>query len=319
MTWAGAECGNSSPSSSPWSCWSGLSPSISLPGEIRILLERQSAPDQFPDSSLDNSQIFKPGSGAWSKQFDKFGNLYYQFKCQYYDPQPDGTVKVTSPVIQFFLSGGQIMQIEGRNGIIRFAQGTDKGMSHNSPTEPPRYGSLRDVIVKLFNSAAQQNQNDLEMTMTMTNAQFDNDTYRLFTQEYADDKGKVWHEDEIPVTVSARDYSFNGSGLVLYWNDIDKRLKSLQIAHGTDLTLYDAGDLSPKPASPSPAAPPIVSPDNPSGTAGGPADARRDRITLRTPASIYRDVLRPGARRSGRRRACRRRSHGRRFLPQGRQ
>ena len=149
-----------------------------------------SPPIKFPDSGLDSNQIIKPGSGAWSKQFDKFGNLYYQFKCGYYDPQPDGTVKVTSPVIQFFLSGGQLMQIEGKDGIIRFAQGTDKGMLNNSPTEPPRYGSLRDVIVKLFNSTNLQNPGDPEMTMTMTNAQFDNDTYRLFTQEYVDDTGK---------------------------------------------------------------------------------------------------------------------------------
>jgi hypothetical protein len=222
--------------------------------------------DQFPDSGLDSNQMIKPGSGAWSKQFDKFGNLYYQFKCGYYDPQPDGTVKVTSPVIQFFLSGGQLMQIEGKDGIIRFAQGTDKGMLNNSPTEPPRYGSLRDVIVKLFNSTSLQNPGAPEMTMTMTNAQFDNDTYRLFTQEYVDDTGKVWHEDEIPVTVSAKDYAFNGSGLVLYWDDIDKRLKSLQIAHGKDLTLYDAGDLSPKPAAPAPVATPITGPAQPAGT-----------------------------------------------------
>jgi hypothetical protein len=225
--------------------------------------------DQFPGSNLDSGQMIKPGTGAWSKQFDREGNLYYQFKCQYYDPQPDGTVKVTSPVIQFFLSGGQLMQIEGRDGIIRFAQGADKGVLNNSPTEPPRYGSLRDVVVKLFNSTAPQNPDDVEMTMTMSNAQFDNDTYRLFTQEYVDDKGKVWHEDDIPVTVSARDYAFTGSGLVLYWNDIDKRLKSLEIAHGKDLTLYDAGNLSPAaatsppPPPPGPIAPPVAAPVSP--------------------------------------------------------
>jgi hypothetical protein len=213
--------------------------------------------DKFSDAGTDNNQIFKPGSGAWSKQFDKSGNLYYQFKCDYYDPQPDGTVKVTHPVIQFFLSGGQVMQIEGKDGIIRFAQGTDKGVLSNSPTEPPRYGSLRDVVVKLFSNADVQNPGNLDMTMTMTNAQFDNDTFRLFTQEYTDDAGKLWHEDEIPVTVKAWDYSFIGSGLVLYWNDIDKRLNSLQIAHGKDLTLYDAGDLSPKATS---AAPPPPAP-----------------------------------------------------------
>ena len=68
------------------------------------------------------------------------------------------------------------------------------------------------------------------------------------------------------MTVSARDYAFNGSGLVLYWDDIDKRLKSLQIAHGKDLTLYDAGDLSPKPAPRLRLRPPITGPAQPAGT-----------------------------------------------------
>lgn len=246
--------------------------------------------DKFPDSGLDSNQIIKPGSGAWSKQFDKFGNLYYQFKCQYYDPQPDGTVKVTSPVIQFFLSGGQMMQIEGKDGIIRFAQGADKGMLNNSPADPPRYGSLRDVVVKLFNSTSLQNPGAAEMTMTMTNAQFDNDTYRLFTQEYVDDTGRVWHEDEIPVTVSARDYAFNGSGLVLYWDDIDKRLKSLQIAHGKDLTLYDAGDLSPKSAAaaPAPAAPPPIT--VPAPQAGTETTASPTEPRQRYTATFYDQV-----------------------------
>ncbi len=91
------------------------------------------------------------------------------------------------------------------------------------------------------------------MTMTMANAQFDNDTYRLFTQEYIDAGGKVVHADEIPVTVRARDYSFDGSGLVMYWNDVDKQLKSLEIAHGTDLTVYNASEFSAQPNAPAPA------------------------------------------------------------------
>jgi len=221
--------------------------------------------------------LIKSGSGAWSKQFDKLGNLYYQFKCDYYDPQPDGAVKVTLPVIQFYLSGGQVMQITGKDGIIHFAAGTDKDMLSNSPSEPPRNGSLRDVSVQLFNSPAMQNR-DLQMTMTLKNAEFDNDTYRLFTQEYVDDGGAVVHANDVPVTVSARDYSFNGSGMVLYWNDVDKKLKSLEIAHGKDLTVNNA-ELSPQSASttqataivttsppaaaPGPAAPPVSTPASP--------------------------------------------------------
>ncbi len=196
--------------------------------------------DKFAPLNDDKNAFIKPGTGAWVKQYDAKGQLYYQFKSDYYDPQPDGTVKVTHPVIQFFLSNSQVLQIEGVDGDIRFAPGTDKGMMSNSPTDPPRYGNLRHVDVKIFSSPAQQAQNLADMTMTMTNAQFDNDTYSLFTQEYSRPDGRIVHADEVPVTVNAKDFAFTGSGLIMFWNDVDKHLKSLEIAHGTDLTVYNA-------------------------------------------------------------------------------
>jgi hypothetical protein len=208
------------------------------------LLGSSKSADNFAPISGDKNAFFKAGTGAWVKQFDQKGQLYYQFKSDYYDPQPDGTVKVTHPVIQFFLSDSQVLQIEGEDGNIRFAPGTDKGVMSNSPTDPPRYGNLRNVHVKIFSSPAQQAQDAADMTMTMTNAQFDNDTYSLFTQEYSDSQGKIVHADEVPVTVRAKDFSFDGSGLLMYWNDVDKQLKSLEIAHGKDLTVYNASAFS---------------------------------------------------------------------------
>src|ERR1700678_840472 len=77
--------------------------------------------DQFPDSNSQGMGLLRAGSGAWVKQYEREGKLYYQFKSAYYDPQPDGTVKVTLPLIQFFLSNHQVLQIEGSDGVIRFA------------------------------------------------------------------------------------------------------------------------------------------------------------------------------------------------------
>ncbi|MGD0464732.1 MAG: hypothetical protein ABSB74_19785 [Tepidisphaeraceae bacterium] len=226
------------------------------------LIGENKSPDYFAPVSGDQNALIKAGTGAWVKQFDQKGQLYYQFKSDYYDPQPDGTVKVTHPVIQFFLSDSQVLQIEGEDGNIRFAPGTDKGVMSNSPTDPPRYGNLRNVDVKIFPSPAQQAQNAADMTMTLTNAQFDNDTYSLFTQEYPLADGKVVHADEVPVTVRAKDFSFNGSGLLMYWNDVDKQLKSLEIAHATDLTVYNSGAFSTQSA-PAAAASPTVGPAAP--------------------------------------------------------
>ncbi|MGA2443530.1 MAG: hypothetical protein ABSH08_21465, partial [Tepidisphaeraceae bacterium] len=233
------------------------------------------AADSFPGNAGDPNALIKPGSGAWVKQFDRQGQLYYQFKSNYYDPQPDGAVKVTDPVIQFYLSDGQVLQIEGDDGLIRFAPGTDKGVMSNSPTDPPRNGNLRNVKVKLFASPAMQHQGDAGMTMTMTNAEFDNDTYRLFTEEYVDSAGKTVHAEDVPVTVQARDYSFIGTGLVLYWDDLDKRLKSLELAHGTDLTIWNTSGFSAQPAAAAaaPAAPAGPTIAEPAATTAAPPAA----------------------------------------------
>ena len=115
------------------------------------------------------------------------------------------------------------------------------------------------------------------MTLEMTDVEwpmpkFDDDTYRLFTVEYTDDSGKVVRADDVPVTVDAPAYSFRGSGLVMYWNDLDKQLKSLEIAHGKDLTLSaDSGftvEPHPEVGMPSPISPARSQP---------PADRRRGR------------------------------------------
>jgi hypothetical protein len=239
------------------------------------------AVDQFPDAGAGGSGLIRPGSQAWVKQFDREGQLYYQFKAAYYEPQPDGTVRVTAPLIQFFLSDHQVLQIEGSNGVIRFAPGADKNITPDSPADPPRNGNLRHVKVKLFASQQQLNLGNADMIMTMTNAEFDNDTYRLFTQEYTDADGKVIHGDDVPVTVKSRDYQFSGSGLVMYWNDVDRRLKSLEISKGTDLALTNVGEISenrPATVSAAPAdlktAPSAPPPPQPSDSQNPPPPAR---------------------------------------------
>lgn len=256
------------------------------------LMDDKRSLDNFAPISGDNNTFVKAGTGAWVKQFDRDGQLYCQFKSDYYDPQPDGAVKVTHPVVQFFLSGSQVLQIEGVDGVIRFSPGTDKGVMSNSPTDPPRDGNLRHVTVKLFDSPAEQERDAPNMTMTMTNAQFDNDTYRLFTQEYINANGKVVHADEIPVTIRARDYSFDGSGLVMYWNDVDKQLKSLEIAHGTDLTVYNASEFSAQPAPPPPAAPASAAPAVQAVPATAPATAPSEDVTRHRYQATFFDRVR---------------------------
>jgi len=207
-----------------------------------------------PGRMAADGSLMGPGTGAWVKQYNRQGRLEYQFRSDVYDPRSDGMVYVTRPVIQFFMGDGQILNVEGEDGIVSKPPGADRDSLAGAPVDAPRYGNLRHVTVKIFPSAAALAGGEQNMTITMTNGEFDNDTFRLFTQEYTQADGHVVHKDEVPITVRSKDYAFDGSGLVMYWNDLDKRLKSLDIAHGRQLTIYNASAFSMGPqATPPPA------------------------------------------------------------------
>jgi hypothetical protein len=200
-------------------------------------------PNKNPDTFVGS------GTGAWVTQFNRdTGKLAYRFKSDFYDPQSDGTVRVTKPVMEFFLADGQIMRVEGATGVVRMSPDSDRNTFSGVPVEPPRYGTLQNVTMKLFDSLQDEDAGNVNMTLTMQNAQFDNDTYRLFTEEYIDPSGQVVHKDEVPVTIRAKAYAFDGSGMVVTWNDLDQRLKSLEIDHGKKLTIYDGSQWMISPA-----------------------------------------------------------------------
>jgi hypothetical protein len=141
------------------------------------------------------------------------------------------------------------VNVKGTDGVVRVAPEADRATMTGAPPEPPQYGTMRNVVIKMYGSQADESAGNVNMTLTMTNAAFDNDTFRIFTEEYVDENGKVVHADEVPVTVRAKQYDFDGSGLVLYWNDLDRRLKSLEIEHGTQFTIYDSGQYQAAPIS----------------------------------------------------------------------
>jgi hypothetical protein len=201
-------------------------------------------------TTTNSGVLVGPGTGAWVTQFDRAtGKLAYQFRAVAYDHRPDGTYRVNAPEIEFFLSDGQIVNVKGTDGIVRVAPEADRATMTGAPPEPPRYGTMRNVVIKMYGSQADEAAGNANMTLTMTNAAFDNDTFRIFTEEYVDESGHVVHADEVPVTVRAKQYDFDGSGLVLYWNDLDRRLKSLEIEHGTQLTIYDSSGYEVVPVS----------------------------------------------------------------------
>ena len=201
------------------------------------------------DTALEKKEGVMVGDGKspWVLQFDRQGHLAYRFKSDFYGNNPDGTIPVIKPVIEIFQADGSVINIEGVDGVIRAAPGETRVSFSDAPHAPPRSGTLRTVVVRMYGSidAQLKRPQNPDLTLTMSNAQFDNDTFRLFTQEYTDPSGKVIHADEVPVTLNAADYAFDGSGLVMFWNGMDQQLKSLEIEHGNKLTINNADEFAP--------------------------------------------------------------------------
>ncbi len=189
-------------------------------------------------------------SGVWVVKYDPNGRPVSQFRAAEYNPQQDGRVLVVEPVADFFLNNGQRLRIEGRDGLVTVEQ-SDR---HRNPygestrTQPPSRGELHDVVVSVF-----EKKDDEQPTMrvTMNNASFDNETYRINTEGFIDpETRRKVPGDMVPVTMVGRDYDFKGKGMTIRWNDRDRRLQLLEIQHGDVLVLKHPKQFGPMKTTP---------------------------------------------------------------------
>ena len=182
---------------------------------------------------------------AWILRIDpKTGELASRFRGDRYDPQPGNVVLVDRPEAEFFASDGkQRIRIEGTHGRV-VVPGSAAKQKPGDPTgrmEPPSRGQLHDVIISIFepSDAAEPN-----VTIRMDNAMFDNDAFRVETESFVDAEGHRVEPDQVPVTLRGTDYDFDGRGLVLLWNERDRKLQLLEIAHGERLVIKNLKMLS---------------------------------------------------------------------------
>ena len=80
------------------------------------------------------------------------------------------------------------------------------------------------------------------MTITLNNASFDNQTFKIYSEGFGRGKRHV-EADMVPVTLRGDDYDFDGKGLVIRWNERDRRLQLLEIAHGEMLTIWHPNSM----------------------------------------------------------------------------
>ncbi len=212
-----------------------------------------------------------PGRDVWTKSYDsKTGALTNEFKSQNYTPHPDGTIDLIEPEANFYLSSGQKLYLHGKTGMVLDPNAVNgKGQGGN---QAPDRGKLHDVTLKFYNKVADA---EPQFVCTMNNLSFDNDTFTIFTDEcdLPDENGTPHHVlgDQVPVHVVGIDYDFDGRGLTIKWNERDRRLSRLEIAHGEQLVVKHPNALNLNVPT-SPATQPISRATAPSpGTPGEPA------------------------------------------------
>lgn len=187
------------------------------------------------------------GDNPWIKRYVD-GELASQFRGERYDPQADG-FHVERPQAEFFSADGkQRIRVEGASGDVvtpapppSRERNALQSAGGGGEFAPPSRGNLRDVVVSVFEPA---DSDEAVLVARMNNAAFDIDKFRIATESYTDAAGARVEADQVPVIVRGRDYDFDGRGLVIRWNERDRKLELLQIEHGQSLTIKNPSALS---------------------------------------------------------------------------
>jgi lipopolysaccharide export system protein LptA len=190
-----------------------------------------------PNTNNEDSQTLHDGTDGFVKSYDsKTKQLANEFRAATYEPQPDGTINMTQPDADFFLGGGQVLRIHGETGMVvdpNAAGGKLQGQS-----QMPSRGNMQHCVLRLFKAASDTVP---QFTCWVNNLAFDNDTTTIVTQDcdLPDGHGNLVHTpfDQVPVHVIGIDYDFDGRGLTIKWNERDRHLEKLIIAHGEQLII----------------------------------------------------------------------------------
>lgn len=174
------------------------------------------------------------GERPWVTQLDSEGQLVSQFRAGKYEPQPDQSIRVTNPEARITLDDGHTVQLTAADGLIYVQDPTEgQGRLMGGAQQVPTRGQLRQVHMTLTPAGASAP----SFTLDVNNATFDNDTFRLFTDSFTNEKGEIVPGDHVPVVMRGRDVDFDGRGLTIRWDQQGRRLNLLEIAHGERVTI----------------------------------------------------------------------------------
>ncbi|MDB5327503.1 MAG: OstA-like protein [Phycisphaerales bacterium] len=187
-------------------------------------------------TDTNSNSSFGAGEGGWVQSFDKkTGELASEFRAEHFDPPVDNVVHVTKPEARFYGHDGQILTLHAVDGDITMAETAKRpDRLGQMQSQPPSHGILRTVTLGLLETP----EDDVAVLVaTLPIVAFDNDLLRLNTVPWVQPDKKEIPADLVPVTVRGRDYDFDGQGLTIRYNQRDRKLELLEVAHGHRLVI----------------------------------------------------------------------------------
>ena len=212
-----------------------------LQQDIHIATQRTLNPATRPGATAQIGAIGR-GTDVWMPIFDRNTGLpKARFRGYEFTPKGGDQVLVDRPLAEFYIGRDRssVIRIAGKTGLVIIPGKGPRIRADLSftPTEPPSRGSMHDVTVTYFPTREDLEQNHPQLTLTLNNAFFDNETFEIATEDYTDDQGRVVPAHEVPVVVRGDTLDFDGRGLQIRWDDRSNRLRSLTVFHGEQLVL----------------------------------------------------------------------------------
>src|SRR5688572_16102537 len=95
-------------------------------------------PDPQALRSQQGRLLVGPGDEVVVRSYDKAtGRLTTRFGAYDYAPQPNGEIKVTRPVVEFYLRDGQVVRVRGEQGMVFVPEGPEADASMTSSSAKP--------------------------------------------------------------------------------------------------------------------------------------------------------------------------------------
>ena len=200
------------------------------PANSKKLRKTEKGDTALPLQARQTDKPYGPGQNVWVKKYDAdTAKIVSRFRADDYQPRNVGWVTVKQPRAQFFLNDGRAISVEGESGEVIMDDNSKTGMKALSGSrDTPSRGRLYNVVIHMYHEIVRpEEQLDEEylkskaegkpvpaMTITLNNASFDNQTFKIYSEGFGKGKHHV-EADQVPVKLVGDDYLFDGRGLVI--------------------------------------------------------------------------------------------------------